>query len=334
MSNEPLVSVIVPVYNVEPYLCACLDSVLAQEHKNLDIILVDDGSTDRSGQICDEYAQRDGRIRVIHKDNGGSSDARNAGLDEMRGDFVCFIDADDILAPTFVSEMLCALKSHKTDLSVCAFGSLKENEPVDRALSGKAVHLGNREELLVHVVQNLLKVWSSSCNKMYPARVFNGLRFETGARNEDVLLLPKVLRRVESACYLDKSLYYYRIRPGSNSHFHDYRYYSDVVAKRELYQLVSEVDNKKLSEQAYQRYYETLIGFIDRMQVHKDLINTQKRQSAIHQAVTDRQILKNPFVPLRYKALVLLSLLSTRLAAKALLGMLFFRKLRKKLFRR
>ena len=129
-----MVSVIIPVYNVQEYLARCIDSVLCQSHKELEIILVDDGSTDHSGAMCDDYTSRDSRIKVIHKSNGGLSDARNAGLDVMTGDYVTFIDADDYLIPQQYEHCIDIIKQHHNiDLVQFDFtsGQATNKQPID-----------------------------------------------------------------------------------------------------------------------------------------------------------------------------------------------------------
>jgi len=118
MQQDILVSVIVPVYNVEEYLGRCVDSILAQTYTNLEVILVDDGAKDSSGAICDEYAARDARVRVIHKENGGLSSARNAGIDAAKGDWLEFVDSDDWIEPDAVESMLTLALEHRTELVV------------------------------------------------------------------------------------------------------------------------------------------------------------------------------------------------------------------------
>ena len=117
--TEDLISVIIPVYDVSDYLPRCLDSVLKQTHRNMEILLIDDGSTDSSGEICEAYAKHDSRIHVIHKQNGGLSSARNAGLDSMHGDYYTFIDSDDFVHPDYVSTLLALCMKYGTDISQC-----------------------------------------------------------------------------------------------------------------------------------------------------------------------------------------------------------------------
>ena len=116
--QKPLISIIIPVYNAEKYLPNCLDSVINQTYKNLEIILVDDGSTDKSSEICDEYAQKDFRIKLIHKENGGVSSARNAGLALVSGDYIAWVDSDDFVAPDYIEYMYKLLKEYDADISL------------------------------------------------------------------------------------------------------------------------------------------------------------------------------------------------------------------------
>ena len=117
--NNPLISIIVPIYNVEVYIRNCVDSILGQSYENIEIILVDDGSPDNCGDICDEYGSKDKRIKVIHKKNGGLSSARNAGIDIATGDYLGFIDSDDWIESDMYESLYTALTSHKADISVC-----------------------------------------------------------------------------------------------------------------------------------------------------------------------------------------------------------------------
>ena len=127
MENEDLISVVVPVYNVERFLPACIDSILCQGYKNLEIILCDDGSTDSSPQICDEYAKKDSRIHVIHKKNGGLSDARNAGIDIAFGKYIIFVDSDDFIDKNMIMYLYNAMITYQADMACCQRQEVKEN---------------------------------------------------------------------------------------------------------------------------------------------------------------------------------------------------------------
>lgn len=154
MRQDELISVIVPVYNVEKYIDKCIKSIISQDYTNLEIWLVDDGSTDSSGEVCDKYAESDQRIIVIHKDNGGLSDARNVALDRMQGKYVLFIDSDDYIEKNYISYLYMLLKDYQSDISICNFKYVNEkgqilNNPED---TGKIVQY-SKEEALDKILQ-------------------------------------------------------------------------------------------------------------------------------------------------------------------------------------
>lgn len=148
--KEKLVSIIVAVYNIEEYLQRCVDSILAQTYRNLEIILVDDGATDSSGRICDEYAQKDERIQVIHKKNGGLSDARNAGMDVAKGDYIGFVDGDDWIEPDMYRAMVTACEREQAQIAACRYKQITKSGIVD-ASAGNSVSLSKTEALEIYV---------------------------------------------------------------------------------------------------------------------------------------------------------------------------------------
>lgn len=177
MNNE-LISVIIPVYKVEKYLDECIQSVINQTYKNLEIILVDDGSPDNCGKICDEYAKKDNRIKVIHKENGGLSSARNAGLDIARGEYISFIDSDDYVSKDFIKNM--SIQMANADLIICGMKNVyKEDEKCDEK---ENVVIKNETLTFIEANQKLIKpkneIYVTACNKLYRRELFDNLRFE------------------------------------------------------------------------------------------------------------------------------------------------------------
>ncbi len=195
-----LISIIVPVYNVESYLERCLESLKRQWYDNLEIILVDDGSTDNSGKICDDFAKREKRAKVFHKRNGGLSDARNYGLKKAVGEMLAFVDSDDYIDESYISDMYYEMRHSDADIVVCGFNN---NVPRSEILSGKdaTIRLLTRQENLEIVA------W----NKLYKKELFidNDIWFPKGKKNEDSLTIYKVLSKAKKVAYLDKSLYSY-----------------------------------------------------------------------------------------------------------------------------
>lgn len=182
LPTQPLVSIIVPIYNTARYLPACLDSILAQTHQNLEIILIDDGSTDHSGQIADIYAKKDSRIKVTHQKNQGQSAARNLGLTMVKGEYVSFLDSDDEIKPTFIKELLAPLVNSNASLSVCGmhYKRLKTNTAENVYIS--QLRPRRKPESLKAYILYLLTIdghMYSSVNKLYRAKIVTKLRFDT-----------------------------------------------------------------------------------------------------------------------------------------------------------
>lgn len=201
--HNTLVSVIIPVYNVEKYLCRCLDSVLSQNYPNFEIILVDDGSTDDSGDICDEYARKDSRIKLIHKKNGGSSDARNKGLGMVSGDYLTFIDSDDYVHEDYVSKMLEACEANNCEITQCSF----EKGRRDKFTSQRnASRIGIMDHYKIFE-GNILKttVWG----KLYKSYLFSTIRFPEGKIHEDEFVTYRAVYKANQIAVLSDQLYYY-----------------------------------------------------------------------------------------------------------------------------
>ena len=218
--REMFVSIIVPVYNVEQYLKECIESILAQTWKNFEVILVDDGSTDSSGKICDEYSQKKEFISVIHKKNGGLSSARNAGIDVAQGDYLAFIDSDDVVHPRYLSELVAIVKKEKADLAACNFcvGSLCRW----KNFSEVKYDIRCNEDVLKKMNDNDVVV-TVAWNKLYHAKFFreHGLRYPVGKIHEDMFLTPQILYYTKKMVITNEQLYFYRQRENSimNSSF-------------------------------------------------------------------------------------------------------------------
>lgn len=210
------ISVIVPIYNVEKYLNRCVKSILKQTYKNIEVILVDDGSTDDSGKICDQLAEKDDRIKVIHKKNGGMSDARNAGLEIVSGEYIAFVDSDDWVSPVMFERLYATLKKYDTELVVCEPIYAYETYIEGRQLSGKSFELSKREatELLIEDRKFRSVVW----NKLYDKRLWSDIRFPKGKHYEDVHIVYKIYDMCERIAFLDQGLYYYFQRSQSIVH--------------------------------------------------------------------------------------------------------------------
>ena len=205
-----LVSVVVPVYNVAGYVADCLKSLRRQTYENIEVIVVDDGSVDGSGEICSRFAATDARFRVIHQSNGGLSSARNTGLDAVRGEYISFVDSDDVVSPVFI-EVLLALR---TDIAQCIFATEVDGLACCSEMHGGMIAMSGREAChaqLLDSTGNATVVW----NKLYKASLFNGIRFPVGKQHEDEFVTHRVLWSAASFSSVSQPLYFYRQRSNS-----------------------------------------------------------------------------------------------------------------------
>lgn len=214
-----LVSLIVPVYNVCEYLPTLLDSAVSQTHQELEIILIDDGSTDSSGIICDEYAKIDKRIKVIHKSNGGVSDARNIGIDVSSGDYIVFADGDDYLSYDYVKYLLELCTKNCSDISCCAWTFVNGSKKIKCSFRAKepGVYNGKHESMRALLTTRLMS--SSSCGKMFKRQLFDTVRFPRGINcHEDDATMYRLVALADSVAIGNEYKYYYVQRAGSAMH--------------------------------------------------------------------------------------------------------------------
>lgn len=209
---NPIISVIIPIFNVEKYLKRCVDSIINQTYKNLEIILVDDGSTDECPGICDDYAKKDGRIKVIHKENGGLSDARNAGMKTASGEYIGFVDSDDWIDLQTYSLVL--QKMFDTQSQIGAFNIISVSDgDFSPDLSDKFEVLDS-QKAIENTIDNV-KVKTVAWNKLYHRSVLKDLSFKIGRLNEDEFFTFYALDKAERIVYLYRQCYYYYQRPDS-----------------------------------------------------------------------------------------------------------------------
>lgn len=213
-----LISVIVPVYKVEEYLRECVDSIISQTYSNLEIILIDDGSPDNCPAICDEYAEKDERIIVIHQQNGGLSTARNAGLDIASGEFICFVDSDDIIHPQYCEVLYNGLLSHNAVFSACQVKHFHSLEDIPVFMNSKNSDFKFQkicfDEFIYKQITRIIEmgVW----NRLYKKELFKKLRFKNGKLHEDIIFAGDLFEIGDlSAAFVESELYFYRQRENS-----------------------------------------------------------------------------------------------------------------------
>ena len=229
---KPLISVIVPVYKSEKYLDKCVESIVNQTYKNLEIILVDDGSPDNCPQICDEWAKRDSRIKAIHKENGGVSSARNAGLDNSSGEYIGFVDGDDFIENDFYEFLYDNLAENSADISFCSFKTLDEKtgEYAQSNNYGIAEKSLAGEELLSEFFSSCKGELVSFCNKIIKRSLFDGLRFPQGRVFEDWTLAPMIYSRCVKAVFSPEYKYCYVVHQGSIMRTQTVKRFADCVS--------------------------------------------------------------------------------------------------------
>ena len=213
MNDCDLISIIVPVYNVEIYLKKCIDSIINQTYKNLEIIIIDDGSNDNSGRICDEYLELDGRIRVFHKSNGGLSSARNYGIDKAKGEYICFIDSDDYIQCDMIEKLYNACNNNNAQIACCGMIIEKDNNESKKINCKNEFCINSKEALKRMLLLDEIEV--SACDKLYKTELFNDVRYPIGKYYEDMATTYKLLIQAKNVVHINYAGYHYIIRQGS-----------------------------------------------------------------------------------------------------------------------
>lgn len=209
--KNDVISVIVPIYKVEKFLDKCVQSIVDQTYRNLQIILVDDGSPDRCGAICEDWARKDKRIEVIHKKNGGLSDARNAGLEKATGEFIAFVDSDDWIESQMYEVMMEVLIAEEADIVACGIINFYADKTVIRS---SEYCVGTSEKFLKMIYQDTIFP-VTVCNKLYRRKCWNNFRFPKGKICEDAFTTYLLVDKVKRIVQIPDELYYYRIRENS-----------------------------------------------------------------------------------------------------------------------
>lgn len=233
MKSNPLISVIIPVYKVESYLNECVDSVMNQTYTNLDIVLVDDGSPDNCPAMCDDYARKDSRIRVIHKSNGGLSSARNAGINSAHGEYISFIDSDDYVVPEYFERLYSMMESSGADISCCMYTTDAEKLSHESARECRIV---SPSEAVIESLE-FTGVERSACMKLYRTKIFTsggGIYYTEGIISEDLAAMPDVFSAANYLVFTDSPMYFYRLQESSIMHTSYSSKYMDYYKSHEI----------------------------------------------------------------------------------------------------
>ena len=216
MMGRPVVSIVVPIYNVERYLEECIDSILDQTYRNLQVILVNDGSTDRCGEIIEKYRSADKRVVTVHKENGGVSSARNEGIKHAVGDYIAFVDSDDILHHDYVHELLETALDDEAEIAACDFIRFRKNKQHDTEIQEKRKMLMDSRMAIFEMYKNDSIGWNC-WNKLYNRYLFEDIQFPEGQVSEDKATIYKLFLKANRISYIRIPLYYYRDREESVS---------------------------------------------------------------------------------------------------------------------
>lgn len=247
--NNSLVSIIVPVYNVENYIRECVDSLLIQTYKTIEIILVDDGSTDKSGLVCDEYLKIDRRVKVIHQSNHGVSYARNAGIDASKGAYITFVDSDDYVDKKYIEKLIYPFLNSNCDISMCGVEFVGDLQDKYNMLIPKNGEFNRNEILLEMVSSEVSMCYVISCAKLYKRKLFNNIKFPTGKRHEDDYTTYRLIALSDFISVVGEPLYIYRQRNGSYTHsdMTDIQFLNGVLAYIERYNFLKVNKNSQVT---------------------------------------------------------------------------------------
>lgn len=283
---EKIISVVVPIYNVEKYLAKCIDSIKVQTYKNLEIILVNDGSADDSGKICDAYAKKDQRIKVIHKVNGGLSDARNAGIEAAKGYYIGFVDSDDYINANMYERLVNIMKADNSEIAVCNYTLVYEETEKsifeNSDFYDEHLLIDNKDKLIKYTMKNNYDVFTVAWNKLYRRELFNGIRYPKGKIHEDVFTTYKLLYKAQKISYTKAVMYYYLQRQTSimGQKFNAKRLYRLDALQEQLkfYQSKKEQEMWSVTLFYYKLFLIHMISGVQKNpELKKDMLNSYKK---------------------------------------------------------
>lgn len=262
--TTPLISVIVPVYRVEKYLERCVKSILSQTYKNLEVILVDDGSPDQCPAICDACAEKDARVKVIHQENKGLSGARNAGIDAAFGEYLAFVDSDDYVSPHFIEELYQLLQDTGCAIGQCRFSYVKGDGLVEEGDSAFCIYRGESLMEQLYGPEEKATCFVVAWNKLYRAELFKetGIRYPEGRIHEDEATTYRLFHEAKKLAFLDRALYgYYTENGGSITSVFSAKRLQWLTAHEERIAFFKKNGYEKLLPAAYRKLCDACITF-------------------------------------------------------------------------
>lgn len=258
----PQITIIVPVYNVEKYIEKCIDSILAQSFVNFELILIDDGSTDSSNKICDEYLKKDSRVIVVHKENGGLSSARNVGLAMAKGEYIAFVDSDDYIEKDMYKILIENIEKTNSDISICSIYLQYDNKTIIQGKSDNSLEILTREQALFETCIGK-KFKEFAVNKLYKRELFKTIRFPEGRIFEDAYVFYKLVDKSNRISLINTPLYYYLQREDSISKGEFKEKKLDLIdANKEILNFIKK-EYPKLTESANYKYINSIFTIIN-----------------------------------------------------------------------
>lgn len=311
------VSVIVPVYKVEKYLETCVKSLLGQTLTDIEIILVDDGSPDACGQMCDDFAERDPRVKVIHKENGGLSDARNAGITAATSQYIGFVDSDDYVAPDMYATLYGDITRHGADVAICGLYDSYKTKKIPQFAGNERLILDNEEAL--GLALEGVKFSVNAVNKLYRKSLFDEVKFPIGKLSEDAFTIPQILARARTVIFDSRPKYFYVHRGESitTSAFKAQDF--NVVEAYEQNLRLVEARFPGLRRQAEFRLLWAHMYVFDKMLMSENFTDVESYKRVLTQLRRQTfKVLTNPIFSLKRKAVSLILLASPGLYARLL----------------
>ena len=291
------ISIIVPVYNVEKYLENCIESILNQTFKDFELILVDDGSTDNSGKICDIYEKKDSRIKVIHKNNEGLSSARNTGLDIACGKYVGFVDSDDSIHPKMYEVLYNLIEKYKSDISCCNYKYTYDisNQNHEELNLNEVIEMSNIEAIEKLYDKDLGVRLVVAWNKLYHKHLFDNIRYKVGRLHEDEFMAHRILYNSKKITYVDNELYYYLQREGSIMSKKSYKRKVDtLLSKSDRMRFCNKVGLTSMSDNICKTYE------FEFFNLYKQLLNEGSENAEFLKEIR-RDFILNLYILLRQK---------------------------------
>ncbi len=237
---NPLITVIVPVYKVEKYLPRCIESIINQTYQNLEIILVDDGSPDNSGKICDEYAKKDNRIKVIHKDNGGQATARNAALDIANGEYIGFVDSDDWIFEDMYEYLYGAIDTYNADIAVCGavFGTIVNKRIIQYGTMFRAHKTETLDTVQTIKAHCKIKLGFAPWNKLYSKRIWEDIRFPACFREDEAVMYKLLAKSKKTVCLTEAKYFYFQRKGSSERNGYNEKYLISLETADKTYEFI------------------------------------------------------------------------------------------------